>query len=203
LISCDRFAIVNGQPVVIHSCSAVTDRCGGFIDCECPNGHTCNESTLECEPPPPGPTPTPCVPSCTGCGTSDGCGGVCKVCDAGKTCVLSSQKKCVLVNGRPFCSSASECRPSCSTVECGTCSDGGGDIIISQIKQCPTGQTCNSGKCEPAVPDCPEGCTQFETCNTLTDRCECGSSLCDRSTQYCSAKHNCCLFGGLLDISCE
>jgi hypothetical protein len=202
LISCDRLDFATSQ--VIHSCGVATDGCGGFINCTCPAGETCNESTLDCEPPPPGPTPTPCVPHCSPldcgslagcCGKRDGCGGVCTSClELGETCTP---------NGT--------CVRSCSDVQCGFCISGvGGDVTLATIKQCPSGQNCINGICgTTTVNFCTTGCTENEICSSNSSSgglCMCGTGptapVCDHNTEYCTPDHRCCALDDFLAFFC-
>lgn len=113
------------------------DGCGGFCVGRCLGANEeCNPDTGLCE----------CIPQCpeeAACGDDDGCGGRCDgPCSDGRACVGG------------ICTCTDSCLPS-GMVDCGmeipdTCM--GSLECTGSGTRCPSGATCNGGRC---CPNCP------------------------------------------------
>lgn len=163
------------QAACAFACGALSDGCGGVIDCgPCGVGQACVNNACQC-------APSTCADQGFDCGDfmssiSPGCGEVlnCGTCPANAVCV---QNRC-------------QCVPAtCGDRQCGIWPDGcGGSIACGS---CPQSQLCSTDgrHCECSPTTCA---AEHAVCGNLSDGCG-GTVYCGNCTgnQVCSSNNTC------------
>jgi hypothetical protein len=152
-------------------CGVVSDGCGGVVDCSCPGGQLCNDSTGVCEAPPC--AASSCDAQDAECGyVADGCGNAldCGLCPTGEVCDPQTNS-CV-----------PECTPISADVacadSCGFISDGCGDVV--ECPDCAGALSCIVGQCSDQTCT-PQECPANLECGVVSDGCD-GSADCGECT---------------------
>lgn len=115
-----------------------------------------------------------CIPNCSQCGPSDGCGGFC-ACPTGFQCQNGA---CINPN----------CTPDCSGKACGDDGCGG------SCGGCPTNYSCKNGQC--ISPNCTPNCTGKVcgdngcggSCGTCASGSVCENGSCNTCNPDCTGK---------------
>ena len=164
-VSCPEGQLCSEGKCVANPCAKVTCTDGAI----CQSGKCVDSCTLFGPPTPPAPTPPApptCTPSCTNksCGASDGCGGICKACVPGQTCMNSATGW--------LC-----CAPNCDGKACGAADGCGGTCGKGS---CPGPQeVCQNNKCT-CVPNCAgKTCNDDNGCGGKCKGCPAPDQVCD------------------------